>query len=433
VGALVLDDGERRICIVALDVLGTPGAWGRRLRKAVADTVGCAPEAVLVNSSHTHAAPPPPGMLKIGGTSHELRPEEQAFADQAVFIAGSAASLAAQRLRPAVVGAARARVDGLGVNRRQRTDGDSILGWNPDGVHDRDVSVIRVDAVEGDAIATLVAYGCHTVVLGWDVEEISSDFAGPLRRDVRDWSGGDCLFLQGCAGNVLPLEAFFDQPGPERKFGKRLALSALQARGAADPVPREPRQQPTASAVPIAIWRLERSGARASVRLDAAEELIELPFLEPRDDFAMLRAELLARVDELQRSGAGREAWNPVWIHAEWARRMAERPPVRSLTVPVQALRIGEIGIVGWPCEPFAELGLALRARGAAPFTVPLGYTNDLVGYVATPEEYPYGGYEPSLSQRHFGNAAPFAPDSAGLLVDRGAAVLEELFGPVPA
>ena len=43
-------------------------------------------------------------------------------------------------------------------------------------------------------------------------------------------------------------------------------------------------------------------------------------------------------------------------------------------------------------------------------------------------EEYPFGGYEPALSQRHFGNPAPFAPEAGRLCVERGLALLERLF-----
>ncbi len=66
--ALVLDDGARRVAIVGIDYAWTPGEWGRRMRAAVARAAGCAEEAVLLNSSHTHATPYAPGFRKAGGT-----------------------------------------------------------------------------------------------------------------------------------------------------------------------------------------------------------------------------------------------------------------------------------------------------------------------------------------------------------------------------
>ena len=51
-----------------------------------------------------------------------------------------------------------------------------------------------------------------------------------------------------------------------------------------------------------------------------------------------------------------------------------------------------------------------------------------MLGYVATPEEYPYGGYEPSVAQRGYAHPAPFCPDVAGIIRDTSLELLAELF-----
>lgn len=432
--ALVLDDGSRRLALVALDFLATPGEYGQRMREAIAAKASADPGSVLVNCSHTHAAPPPPGMLKIGGSTHELREDEARYAEALIDLAASAAALAASRLEPVRVGAARTSIE-LGVNRRQRVaDGPTILGWNPDAPCDRDVAVLRIDRLDGTALTTVVAYGCHPVVLGWDVAEVSSDFVGPLRARVRAWTGGDCMFLQGCGGNVLPLEAFWSDRGPEREFGDRLALAALAGRDLAETVRTEPRQQATASAVPIAVWRREPTGEELPTEIAAAETTIDLPLQEPpsADGIRTLRRELEERVESLRREGAGREQWNPPWIHEAWAeaveRRVADGTVEHSVEARVQALRIGHVGIVALPCEPFSELGIAVKGTAKAPFPVVLGYSNDMIGYVPTREEFPFGGYEPALSHRHFGRASPLQPGAGELLVERAVKLLDALF-----
>jgi hypothetical protein len=105
----------------------------------------------------------------------------------------------------------------------------------------------------------------------------------------------------------------------------------------------------------------------------------------------------------------------------------------RSVETPVQALRIGGACITAWPCEPFCELGLEVKARSPAPFPVTLGYSNDLIGYVPTRREYPLGGYEPMVAQRHFGRPAPFAPEAGELLVQHALELTAELFNAAPA
>jgi hypothetical protein len=84
---------------------------------------------------------------------------------------------------------------------------------------------------------------------------------------------------------------------------------------------------------------------------------------------------------------------------------------------------------VGTPGELFSEIGLAVRA--ASPFATTLfaGYCQGILGYVATPEEHPHGGYEPAVAQRGYGHPAPFAPEAAHLLVEASLGLLAELAG----
>ncbi|HST41439.1 MAG TPA: hypothetical protein VLK58_18120 [Conexibacter sp.] len=423
--ALVLDDGARRVALVGLDYAWTPGDWGRRMRAAVAAAAGCAPEAVLLNSSHTHAMPFAPGFRKAGGLL-EPRPLELEYAEGLIERVAAVAADAAARLEPATVAAGRGRCE-LNVNRRQRDGDTTIIGWNPDEACDHDVDVLRVDARDGRAITTVVAYAVHPVVVGPEVQDASSDFVGPLRARVRAWTGGECLFLQGCAGNVMPLEALFDHVGPERRFGETLALAALAARDAAEATPTEARQVPFMSAVPFGLWRREPAAAQPPApRLEAAERALELP-LKPAPALAeieALAAELEARVAALRAAGRPREEWNPSLLHADWARAMVRRiaagEGLDAVAARVQRIAIGAIELIALPCEPFCELGIELKQRSQAAFTFALGYSNDNVGYVATAREHPFGGYEPSLAQRHYDQPAPFAPEAAALLVEAG-------------
>jgi neutral ceramidase len=432
--ALVLDDGTARVVLLGADLIGASGVWAQTIRERIGAAVDAPAHHVLLNSQHTHAAPPTPGWAKIGGDG-DWHEEELRYADAVGDLLVSAAVEAARRLRPARLGFARTVAEALTVNRRQRVEGGTILGWNPDEQCDRDVAVIRVDDESGGAICTVVAFAAHPIVVGPDVPEASSDFVGPLRESIRSWTGGECVFLQGCAGNIVPFASFHSEPGPERLFGERLALAALQARAAADLEPTRPEQMPYASAIPIAIWRHVPTGEPQDLTLAAAERRVELPLLDPPtlEEIRALRAELEQRVADLQAKGEPRTTWNPVALHVRWAtaieQRVADGTVERSVEVPVQAIRIGAACISAWPCEPFCELGLEVKERSAAPFPVTLGYSNGLVGYVPTRSEYPFGGYEPALAQRHFGRPAPFAPEAGELLVRHTLELTAELFG----
>jgi len=58
------------------------------------------------------------------------------------------------------------------------------------------------------------------------------------------------------------------------------------------------------------------------------------------------------------------------------------------------ALRIGEAAFCFIPGEPFAETGLAIRARSPFLSTFVVGYAEGSIGYIPTDEAYREGGYE---------------------------------------
>lgn len=434
VTALVLDDGEHRATLVGLDLLATPGVQGVRIRQAIAEASGTEMAGVFVNSQHTHAAPPPPGMIKLGGLVHELTPNEVAYWEQLVRSAARAAKLAAEGLRPARVGGARSSVEGLSVNRRERmADRTTILGWNPDAECDRTVSTLRIDGSDGAPIATVVSFACHPVVVGPDVPEASSDYVGALRSAVRTWTGADCLFLQGCAGNVNPLESFMEEPGAEVLFGHRLAMAALCARYDASPGPRRLERTEYGSAVPIARYRWVTEG-NADISIDFATKEVEFPLDEhpTLGDIEMLRADLEAKVRDLKADGCGPEMWNPVEIHAAWAALVEQRiragTAELAISAPVQVVRIGRIAVVGLPGEPFNEIGTRIKQASPASFTICCGYTNAAPGYLPTTEEHSYGGYEVAVNHRHYGNVAPISVGCDRLLEQAATDLLSQLF-----
>ena len=180
---------------------------------------------VLLNSQHTHAAPPTPGWAKIGGDA-EWNGEETRYGDAVGDLVVSAAVEAARRLRPARLGLGRTIADEITVNRRQRFEGGTIIGWNPDELCDRDVAVIRVDAADGGAICTVVAFAAHPVVVGPDVPEASSDFVGPLRARVRDWTGASA-----CSSRDVPGTSSRSSPSiPRRGQSDSSASGSLSLR-----------------------------------------------------------------------------------------------------------------------------------------------------------------------------------------------------------
>ncbi len=102
----------------------------------------------------------------------------------------SVAAEANRQLQPCRIGADWGESD-IGINRRETgPDGRDVLGEDPSAPVDRSVGVIRVDDLEGRAIAMLFSYGCHTVTMGPRSMVASPDFPGPARELVEHAFGG---------------------------------------------------------------------------------------------------------------------------------------------------------------------------------------------------------------------------------------------------
>src|SRR5262249_3531104 len=67
--------------------------------------------------------------------------------------------------------------------------------------------------------------------------------------------------------------------------------------------------------------------------------------------------------------------------------------PARFKT-PVQAFRIGELGVCALPGEPFCPTGLDVKAKSPVKPTLMIGMANDYAGYLPTEEQHALGGYE---------------------------------------
>src|SRR4051794_4208619 len=232
-GALVVESSGTRVVLCGVDVCGFGGPRCDELVQRVAEATEADPAAVLINWSHTHLAPPI-GQLgaSFGFVDEATRDSANAYTKVLADTIVSVCRMAAERLETAAVVWGQVDVD-LNVNRRERTpggpDGDTILGWNPDELVDRQATVLQARRPDESPIATLVGYGCHPVTASWDVLFYSADFPGPMRRLVREAVGGECIFFQGGGGNVLPRFCFTGDEKEAGRFGVALGLAALGA------------------------------------------------------------------------------------------------------------------------------------------------------------------------------------------------------------
>ncbi len=441
--AVVFRDEAAAVVVIGADVVGLTTEMSDRIRERVGEAVGCDPAAVLLNSSHTHAAPWPGALIKLGGEFDGWTDAELRYWEAVPDLFASAARQAVDRLAPARVSGGIGEAPGLAVNRRERTaDGRTILGWNREGVRDDAVVAIRVDGMAGApggpaAIATIVSFACHPVVVGPDVPGAGPDFVGPLRTAAsRMRDGAVTVFLQGAAGDALPLEAFGEAEGHRvaAHLGQRIALEAAHAVADAQPWSVQIDRSDWGSVTPISLYRRRLAPEQPHQPLRTSRRIVSLPLMElpPVADLERelgeRRADLSARLERDET----RVTTNVIRYHIAWLERMLGQETAGGRATSVEgevwAARIGDCAIVAAPGEIFGAIGTAVRNASPAPVTIFAGYSQGSLGYVATPDEYAFGGYEPAVSHRGYGQPAPFSPDVAGILEQTALELLGELF-----
>jgi hypothetical protein len=99
-------------------------------------------------------------------------------------------------------------------------------------------------------------------------------------------------------------------------------------------------------------------------------------------------------------------------VYAEEALALAAGP--ERISVPLQAIRVGPLGIAAAPCEVFAQTGLEIKQQSTAKPTFVVELANGFGGYLPTPEQHRWGGYEtwPARSSFLEVDAAPKIRDN---------------------
>ncbi len=310
----------------------------------------------------------------------------------------AATILAANRnLEPARIRVAGARF-ALGANRRLLTpSGETRLFPNYAGVADPEVKALGVYRDDGSALAFVLNYACHGVMLCEDNLQYSRDYPGfaqdEVERLARDHGSGAAsgrgaisIFLNGATGNIDPRRRGTFEAA--REAGTEMGRAAFEALARA---PEMTEVKIAAHRIPLTLRLKDFSAALAIARAYVEQTALSLTS-HPGGEYrlARLRAEheraqtALGAIENLERINLRDHRVNP------------ERG---ELATQISVARIGEIAIVGLPGEPFVELGLALKANPDFPHTFVAGYCNDLILYIPTREAYAQGGYEVDMAR----------------------------------
>lgn len=418
--ALALAQGDERVVIVEADAIGFDAVWTGRILQAIAKTTGLAEERIRFSCSHTHSGP---NTFRLANIAEGLDMALSYLESLPDRIAG-AAWQALQNLRPVRIGAGAGQ---CGINCKRRVtveDGLTVVGEDPDSECDQSLHVVRLESLDGAAVAHLLHYACHGTTICWQSRDFTPDFPGPARQVVERELGGLCLFLQGAAGDLGPRRGFTGDLEVYRRMGRTLGLTAA---GIASSIEMQP--------VVRRLTGIVRSGAniaqyayqpveQTAPRLQMETRVMALPlkaFPDPESEDAEL-ARLRAEAARLRDAGKLEEfsVANGLATQMGWRANNARLFHGKTETPwPLQAICIGPVALVSVAGEPFSSIARKVADASPFPFTLMSGYSNGGFGYIPDRSAYDEGGYEIE--------ATPFSAEACDVVVAEALRLLNEL------
>jgi neutral/alkaline ceramidase-like enzyme len=361
--AFVLSDGDRTAAIVATDLVFVSAELAAVVRGRVSELTGIPDSAISVHASHNHSAP----SLVRGSTVGGL-PDVAAFgryADALGDLLSGAAYAAWRRLEPVRVGAATGRVEGVSGNRVDHTR-----------AVDDSLTVLRIDRADGRPLAAVVNFAVHPISVGGVTVEWDAEYIAPLRDAVESAVPGlECVFLQGCAGDVAPYDWWFGNSEASHhgyelrdRLGRTIGEHAAGLYGA---IRCEADVPLAAETVWLELRRRRHSYGEEELRELAAEldgdATVDWPEVWGPEVHTMTSAQMFPRTYQ---QGAVR-------MYIDMIERADE--PVRTQVV---GLRVGDAAIVTNPFELFNAAGRRIKERSPFAATIAAAYANDYAGYL---------------------------------------------------
>ena len=376
--ALALEDpAGRKVVMVTTDLIGLPREVTAAVAKLARQKHRLERSQVLFNSSHTHGGPVvwPNLAVMFTGNPEAARQGAQYSKDLTSRLTGLIdAALAG--LEPAQLSTGHGTV-GFAANRREPGTNGVRIGVNRQGPVDHDVPVLKIADAHGHVRAVLFGYACHNTTLGGDCYRLHGDYAGFAKRELEATVPDvTAMFMMLCGAD--------QNPSPRGTV--ELATQYGQALG------RE------------------------------VSRVLQSPLQPVRPSIATAYQEVSLAFTNHTRAVFEEESKSPDRYKRARAALMLEAydrgQPVRELSYPVQAVRLGtNLTFVALGGEVVVDYALRLKREWAAENLVVSGYCNDVMCYIPSRRVLREGGYEPVISMIYYGQPGPFQENVEEVIV----------------
>jgi len=401
---IAFDNGFQRALYFACDAQGVSNEGGNAIRKLLSETHNIPFENIFIHASHSHTTAYIQEISKSSDIALAYTTRlHRSFVDTA--------KAALQDLKPSKIKIARGEARDVGFIRRyEMKDGSFTTNprWGnpnilrPAGEQDHSVQLIRF-VREGAKEIVIVNFGTHPDTLGGT--KYYRDWPGFVVEFMNRCFDGEIhtVMINGCQGNSNHWNKMRGKEYDVTPIGKAQRMARIIAGEAL-------KIYDSAEEVPAGEIRGFSEIARVGQNPCTPEEI----------EYAKVCRELYrehktskhpALVEYREKTGMSVPKSNRI---------LANLSGPEIYEIPLYGLQIGPLAFVGFPGEPFCELGLRVKAQSPMAMTVTSCCTNGSWGYFPTKEAFAVeGGYER--------NSSRFAHNLEDVLVETAGKIIEKM------
>ena len=382
------EDGNK-VALISVAVVNIAEPILDKIREGVEKQTGIPFKNVAISSTHTHSGP------VIG----------KAESDYAQFLVNRCVQSAVKAWtsrEPGRIGVGATEIFGLAFNDRRMNHGGMPA--------DPEAAVIKIENAQGKLKGVFFNFGCHPSVLDLHNLLFTEDWPYFSIQGIKEKVGKEVIvgYFQSAQGDAkVGYQAELSAVGADMNGLRSFEFAAKKGRIMTD-------------AVLQLLPSIKTSG---DLQVRATYDHFDFP---RRTTYPYTHAEALRWQQEARARLAEKEKLLGTKIGPRmldtykvdlWLANQAvskseiieKNPHPAPISMPMQAIRLGNTVFVTFPSEVFTEIGLEVKQQSPYKNTFILGVAGDFGGYLPTASEY--------LEQGYAVNGSPFAPECEQVMV----------------
>lgn len=380
--ALTIDNGLERFIVITNDLLCVDDDLVKKVTEKINENEKIDEKNIFICASHTHGGPEI-CQWKFSEDDFSLDYETQKLRKEIIDIIADNAIESLKNLVPVEIGFGNEKCSDVACNRIDK-----------DLPSDCFVNVIELRKFDKSPLCILVNYTCHPTVMGAENLYITADYPGELQKLLEDHFSGQAvaMFINGACGNqstrFTRRSQNFDEVG---RMGNIVYESTIKALN---------------NITDFKSW-IEMKSIKTLTdfpqkKLPSYDEAIKV-----MEKAKMVRENVISSHAEPWKIRKAITKYQGAVATLELIKHIKDGYKIYSY---IQLMQLGDILIVGVPVELFVEYGIEIKKISKYKNTIIAGYTNNMLGYVYTPESYHDCDYEAWSS--------PFGIDTGKFVVE---------------